>query len=446
MAISLGLYEPPPSLASVPPIDLESARASMPFSGNLRLEAARRDFHLSSGRALSGAAADPSEQATLRGVVRDAHGNLVTGAVVCWARPGGAFEERTSTAEDGSFTLPDVAVGEVVVRAGGGDHGIASERLTLAPGQELAWNPALARGDEVTGRVCLFNARMGLARVLVELWSTSSSTLWCDATLTDEDGRFALPNVPPGTLALHVYASGSMNPPSAFPIRVVSPVLGTSDLGDILLAKDEVVTGSLAVTVLGPDGEPVPGAEVRVWQAATGRGVFASPSDEDGKLALAGLPVGSYRVEAGGPFGWRDLGSVWVDPWAEGVDLNEVRFPAPGLAQLGAELPSPDARAVLATLWSVRPDVFARVDERELGRAVLALRAGDYVLAAAAGKDRRNETAFTVRPGETSALMLEVSPELALVARPDGVDPALEAGARASSCSACHAGPTSGAR
>lgn len=273
--------------------------------------------------------------------MRDAAGNGVASAEVRWAPPGGAFEKRVSAGDDGSFTLLEVTPGEVVVRAGGGDNGIASERLTLAPGQNLDWNPLLARGDEVTGRVVLLESENALSGVLVELWSVSSSFLWCDATLTDADGRFALPNVPSGALELHVYASGVMNPPSAFPIRIVRPVFAPSDLGEIVLGVKDLLNGSLALTLLDPEGDPLPGAEVRAWQSSSGRGCFAGEPDEAGKLTLAGLPHGSYRVEAGGPFGWRDLGTLWFE---EDVELAPERFAPAGFAHSSRRSPPPRHR------------------------------------------------------------------------------------------------------
>lgn len=376
---------------------------------------------------------EPAENATIRGVVRDALGNPVSGAVLRWAVPSG--EKRVSSDETGAFELREVTAGEVVLRAGGGDRGRAHTEVTLAGGQDFTWNPVLERGDEVTGRVVLLEKANTLSGVLVELWSVSPSFLWCDSTLTDDDGRFAIPNVPPGALELHVYASGPMNPPSAFPIRIVRPVFAPGDLGDIVLSVNDLVTSSLALTVLDSHGDPLPGAEVRVWQNSSARGCFAGEPDEAGELTLAGLPHGSYRVEVGGPFGWRDLGTVWVEA---DMELPPERFAAAGFAALSV-VPA-DGPALSASLWSTHPDVFGRVDAREMRAASLMLRAGNYVLCAAARKDLRCETALEVKPGEWSALTLDLSNAATLVARPGTRDPALEASVPAN-CSACHVSP-----
>jgi RNA polymerase sigma-70 factor (ECF subfamily) len=399
----------------------------------------------------SGEAGVPVQPGKVRGIVRDARGAPAAGVRVAWRGAGqtnGAAGDVNSDA-DGAFVLENLPPGEVVLQAGGGDHGVARERLELASGEERPWNPLLERGDEVTGRVVLFVPEQPVAGVLVELWSVSSTSVWCDSTLTNEDGRFAIPNVPSGALELHVYASGNMNPPSTFPIRVVRPVFARSDVGDVVLQKDDVVLGSLELSVLDAEGARVPGAEVRVWQASTGRGAFAGEPDERGKLALAGLPGGPYRVEVGSPFGRRDLGTVWVDPWAErGLDLGEERVPAAGLALVLVEpsvepsVEKEETPAVRASLWSVHPDVFGRVDVRDGdSRALLPLRAGEHVLCAEPERGKRCEFPLAVSAGAVSGLTLEVAPSGAITPRPGAVDPALdEEGAASRICANCHAG------
>jgi RNA polymerase sigma-70 factor (ECF subfamily) len=371
--------------------------------------------------------------ASLRGVVRDALGNPLQGVGLAWTPHGGkGYNESAVTREDGAFLLEDIPPGAIVVRAGGGDHGRARSDVTLAAGEALEWNPVLDRGDEVTGRVVLREEANSLAGVLVELWSVSPTLLWCDATHTDDAGRFAIPNVPAGALELHVYASGVMNPRSAFPIRVVRSVFAPADV-QIVLDVGECGTSSLALTLLEPDGEALPGAEVRVWQSSTGRGSFAGEPDETGKLALDGLPHGAYRVEAGGPFGWRDLGTVWVD---EDTELAPERF-APATA-LELEADPAGGQGVRASLWSVHPDVFAWVGEHELGRASLMLRAGAYALCAAAGEERASETALELEPGAVTAYRLAVSSPGRIVPQPSMLALDLD-GPRDTRCSSCHA-------
>src|SRR6185436_8886554 len=157
------------------------------------------------------------------------------------------------------------------------------------------------RGDEVRGRFVLPSGAP-LADARVELWSSGAGSLWCDSTRTDAHGRFAIPNVPLGALALQVYPLGHRE---GFPARTLAPLFAPADVGEIAFEDQELVTHSLAVALLDAGGEPVPGAELRVWHEASGRGLFASATGEGGVFALAGLPAGAYRVEARSALGWR---------------------------------------------------------------------------------------------------------------------------------------------
>ena len=371
---------------------------------------------------------------TMRGVVRDALGNPQKDVeIVC---SGAEYRERALSDENGAYLLENVPAGALVGRVGAGDRGRALTNVTLAAGEDLTWDPVLERGDEVAGRIVLARGENALSDVLVELWSVSPSFVWCDATLTGEDGRFSIPNVPAGALELHVYASGPMDPPSTLPVHVVRPLFAPAELGDVVLAVNEITSHTLALRVLAPNGEPLPGAQMRVW-SATGRGFFAAKPDDEGKLALAGLPQGNYRVEAGGPFGWRDLGMVWL---AEDTELPPVRFARPGFLQFGI---APEGLALATTLWSAHPDVFGRVDARslddarKLGLATLMLRAGDYVLCAGS-KERRSETPLAMEPGTARSLVIDPGSD-ALTVQPGTLATGLGASAQETNCSACHA-------
>lgn len=429
---------------------------------------------------------DPESTAygNIRGVVRDALGNPVPKAHLRWASTGRSQEEHLSglsallarrqwavagdleqewTDENGAFELSGVPAGEVELWAGGGDHGRARTRLTLAENQDFVRNPVLERGDEVTGRVTLPGGDP-FAGATVELWNVSPGFLWSDATRTDEKGRFALPNVPAGALELHVYTSGS-RAPSVFPVRISGPLFAPTDLGEIVLDAAELESSTLSLTVLDPDGNPLPGAEVRVWQEGTGRGFLAGEPDETGKHVLPGMPRGTYRVEVGGPFGWHDLGAVWVDGLME---LPPYRFASAGVVQLEGVA---DGSVLTAGVWSAHPDVFGQVDVRKLGSTTLILHAGNYVLRvsavetrglefgerevlerllpvvlgdcvvrASAGEEQELESALVVKPASVNALALEASSSKSITVQPRALTPELLSSARATNCSACHVG------
>lgn len=117
------------------------------------------------------------------------------------------------------------------------------------------------------------------------------------------------------------------------------------------------------------------------------------------------------------------------------MELQPERFAPAGFAALTV-VPA-DGPTLSASLWSAHPDVFGRVDARDLREVSLMLRAGNYVLCSATQK-RRCETALEVQPGGWSALTLDTSSAETIVARPGTRAPELEARVPDTNCSACH--------
>lgn len=376
--------------------------------------------------------------AEVRGFVRDEAGNPLAGVLIGWGPPGCALGDWVHSDEHGAFEL-DVLPGDVELRAGGGDHGRASGRATLAAGAEHAWDAVLERGAEVKGRV-LSSSGDPLRDQRIELWSVSSASVWCDATRTDEHGRFAVPNVPGGALELLVYEAAPIGAPSSFPVHTLQSVFAGTDVGEIVLDAEVLRTHALSARLLDWRGEPLPGSELRVWHEASGAGRFALEIDTPGEFVLTGLPAGSYRVTAGGPLGWRDLGRVWVD--GEDLDLGSERFAAPGALVLEVA-ETTQAAAPQLSLWSAHAGVFARVaTSDELGARPLVLRPGAYLLCADPRRGAPVETRLEVQAETANALALRTEPEARFEADPDAglADPTLAGELGEMRCASCHGG------
>lgn len=345
-------------------------------------------------------AAPPApELARVRGLVRDPDGNLIANAEIGYGPPGQRLVATVTSDEQGVFELADVPSGEWRLRARGpGGEGRCDELLTLAAGDNASWNPLLERGHELTGRVLLPDGAP-LAASEIELWNTDGRQLYRAVARTNEDGRFAFAHLASGDYELHVRTEDAR-----FPTRIVTPVLAPGDVGTLQLTPSEVARHKLVVALEDADGQPLSGGKVRLWHAASGRGLELDGLDENGQLTCDGLPRGFYRVEVGGALGWRDLGTSWIEA---DLDLGRVRFARPGLLSLAHGEPHDERAPVGMSLWSVHPDVLARIEQQnELGSLRRAALAGDYVLCLGAG-DERQEAALTITSGRTTALELD---------------------------------------
>jgi hypothetical protein len=120
---------------------------------------------------------------------------------------------------------------------------------------------------------------------------------------TDGEGRFRMPVAPTGRIRLHLYPGltaevGSRMASGAFPH--LTPPLETrlgQDLDLGALRYD--APGTIRGTVLGPEGHPFEGAEVRLLSLATEKWRQRA-SDADGIIEYGDLPPGRYALELQG--------------------------------------------------------------------------------------------------------------------------------------------------
>jgi len=394
-------------------------------------------------------ASTESPPGVVRGIVRNDQGAPVAGVDVGWGPVDRASTEAVQTDEQGTFELAGVRTGEeITLRAGGGDLGRASEPVLLLPGEQRIWDPLLDRGNEVRGRLLGPDGRP-LAHALVELWKAGGDVTWNDASATDEDGAFAIPNVPAGSFTLLVVPDGSVG---GIPARVVTRTQPNDDLGDLVLSPDELAQGTLRVKLLDADGATPRGAEVRVWHDESRRGRFAAEPDEDGVQTLTGLPPGSYRIEAGCELGWRDLGSLWLGP-GETQDLGVVRFESPGVFSLdvpgGAEIGQVSRRSAVEAALGREPvesgqmilsrshsDIDAQVLNGPAHATRHLLAPGWYRLTLGSSS-ARSSTVFRIWPGVTSSFAWREANGVRELVEADPLPaPALDQ----ASCAGCHTG------
>jgi hypothetical protein len=326
------------------------------------------------------------EEATgaLRGVVRDAAGAPVPGALV---QVGPERDRRspfaTRTADDGSFALDNVPAGAMQLRAGGGDHGLAHAPIEVVPGQEVAWEGRLDRGVELTGT--LVDGRGApLAGWHVEALAHGAAEPWIDGAVAGEDGRFAIPNVMHCPYALRV------RPPDGalFAWRIEGVWPGAEQR--LVVRGAELGRGAVRLQPVRPDGQPAAGIELRLWLDAVGEGVRSSSSSGDARQ-IDHLGPGLYTIAAGGP-GLAHL------------DVAQVQVAAGAPSELGALAVAEPARLSLPEGLEVGERTFAllRLHDAVPSRAG-ALGADNRELVLPPGRylvhDGENTRELEVKPG-----------------------------------------------
>lgn len=227
--------------------------------------------------------------APIDGDVLDPDGNAARARVV--ACEGSASESRTTSGEDGRFTLPASTIG-CEVRAEADDF--APSDATIVPNAGRL-TLRLNAGGAISGRVVDERGR-GIESFTVGVESYSGHRSPRGARkFEDVQGAFTLDHLPPGSYVLTASAQGKP-PTRSDSIDVRGGA--TTDGVRIVLPQG----GSVVGHVLDDHGAPLPGAVLRFDLVSAVVGDDASATtDEDGAFRLDGAPSGPFTLRAEKP-------------------------------------------------------------------------------------------------------------------------------------------------
>ena len=293
-----------------PDFALLEARASGHGTGRARLDGGAQTSHRLTIRLGPAAAEERLGSAQLAGVVVDAAGEPVSGALVRaepLRRPPPALPidpdlvaaARAVTGEDGRFALAGLDPATYRVEARTGEHAPARAEVTLAAGAREEVRLALSAGAVLAGQVTGAGGEPVPAfTVVVSRAEGLAAHLAAVRTVVDREGRFAIDGLAPGDYQVQATAHGhapsgrvsgeaAVPPARPAPITLVLPAGGT--LTGHVRTSGGAPLENARVSVEGGLGEatsPVPFAA----SAVTGA---------DGAFVLRGLAPGRRSVVVG---------------------------------------------------------------------------------------------------------------------------------------------------
>lgn len=307
------------------------------------------------------------------------------------------WREPLLTDSSGVCLLRRVPPGAVRLRAGGGDFGVAEQELRLVPGVENVWTAMLDRGIELRARLLDENGRpRGYWQV--ELERIREALPHVDTAITDAEGGFTVPNLPPG---LHRLLLRPPGPWGTFPLAVIDGVLPSCTELELRVPVDPSYPQTALLEVAHPTGKNRADVEARIWNEELGRGAWMTATGPYASLESIPLLFGAHEYSYG------TSGRGWSLPRWFGASifhrlgLGVQRLDEPGVLQLEGQEPEQAVQYAGLRLVEVGSGVDVLViDELQAVELPLRLPAGEYRIDRTDGSSRE----FVLGPGETVEL------------------------------------------
>lgn len=342
---------------------------------------------------------DLGRGAVLRGRVVGGGGEPVRGAEVEIGDWNDLAHYRAYTGADGAFELTGLPAGELTLRARHDVLGRASETVHASMHAPAHCLLRIGRGLELKGIVTDSRGEP-LADATVECHA-SKDRAWFARARSDADGRFAIPNCPPGD---RLWLLARRRGHAERRLEGVDP-LG----GEVAVRLEELqpATARIVGRIVDSDGIAVPNARVFGFRAEGGAGSRPARTGPDGEFELGPLVPGTFRVSvriAGLP---RYVGAPNELGPDGRADLGTIVLPAGGRARLFVNGDAEGARfRVLDDSSAVR----ARFEQAGEGLLSDPLVPGTYTLIASGPKIAAQSVDFVVRANETTSLRLDLGP------------------------------------
>jgi RNA polymerase sigma factor (sigma-70 family) len=279
-------------------------------------------------------AGSPPDLTTVRGRVTNADGSPAANVPVALRTKNASVWTVGTSDSNGAYELRAIAEGDALLAIGGGDRARLSANVTCSAGALCVFDAELTRGLELRGKL-VDSAGEPLNGWRVEIEAVDGEL--ADATVSDERGGFAIPNLPSGALKVLVAPThGAAHAPAL----MVSERAHAGENEVVFTAAASANEPFGALRVRAPNvGTAREIESARAWRLDSWRGVAGDVIPPENSDSLAGqapsiefsrLTAGAYRIEAlvggGEPF---VLDNVWVRP-SDRLELDVPPAPASG--------------------------------------------------------------------------------------------------------------------
>ncbi len=275
----------------------------------LVVEARKAGFGVARAYVLVPAEGDPGEATieltralVLRGRVVDPAGAPVAGAsvrIASWQAQVPPVVELQTTNEAGEFLFDAIASGFLWMRVEAAGFPLLQRSVSLpVSGVFLV---QLRAGGSIAGLVRLSSGAPVAGATVVLATDTPEGFTGRGEATSDAEGRFRIESILPGPVTSVIVLVPGW-PPLVSSSGHASPVLALIKPGEEANCEIVIQAGATVrgVVVRGEPGAPAPGAAIRLLRMQQGflADFTTGVADATGRFTLAGIPPGSYAIEA----------------------------------------------------------------------------------------------------------------------------------------------------
>lgn len=264
-------------------------------------------------------------ETVVTGRVATLNGQPVAGAHIHTPTPWRFGGSSGFSGADGSFTLRGLGPGETTLIAEHAEHGRTELSITLGAGESFHWDPVLQRTPRIFGRlVDEFGNPLPGRAVLVRDEESGGQPV---TESTDATGGFSS-TVDAGRS--YVVLVNDVRGWRYFPRLIRRGVTSSTEPLVLVLASDSPGRGTIAGTVLAPDGSIPAGAQVDLWHREERIWKTFDVSGASGEFLIDGIPAGTVDLTVhAAEHPTERLTEVAVEA-GETTDVGEIRFAVSG--------------------------------------------------------------------------------------------------------------------
>ncbi|WWB87080.1 carboxypeptidase regulatory-like domain-containing protein [Priestia aryabhattai] len=237
-----------------------------------------------------------SNPATISGTVTDSGGNVIPNATVRVLDQNETVLGTAITDINGNYSVGNLPQGTLTIIASAQGFATQLTAVTLTPAQTLP-NVDIqltALVGSITGRVFNLATGQSIVGAITVVRTSGGTTVIVDSGTTDQNGRYLIEGLAPGSYSVVATASG----------------FGTTTVGALVQANDATtadlvlspLTGTVFGTVTNVNGSGITGSNIQVQVfTATGTLLKTLLANADGSFNVIDLAPGTYLIQVTAP-------------------------------------------------------------------------------------------------------------------------------------------------